>query len=78
MRVVVSLSNISAVLFIVSIYSIRAARPKFSHKANIFQLQGLWASLMGLGSDVAGICKASKKFIWRFGGPNLVPNSHFA
>ena len=78
MRVVVSLSNISAVLFIVSIYSIRAARPKFSHKAHSFQLQGLWASLMGLGGDVAGICKASKKFIWRFGGPNLVANSHFA
>ena len=78
MRVVVSLSNIPAALFIVSIYSIRAARPKFSYKAHSFQLQGLWASLMGLGGDVAGICKASKKFVWRFGGPNLVANRHFA
>jgi hypothetical protein len=35
----VSLLNDSAVLFIVLIYSIRAARPTFSRKAHSFQLQ---------------------------------------
>jgi hypothetical protein len=38
----VSLSNISAVLFIVPIHSTRAARPTFSHKAHSFQLQVGW------------------------------------
>ena len=38
-RVVVSLLNISALLFIVPIYSTRAAHPTFSRKAHSFQLQ---------------------------------------
>jgi hypothetical protein len=41
-------------------------------------VQEFWASLMGLGSFVAGVSKVPNKLIWRFGSANLVANSHFA
>lgn len=48
------------------------------HDGRALHLQGLLASLMRLGSDVAGVSKASKKLSWRLGSAKLVASGHLA
>jgi hypothetical protein len=51
---------------------------RWYHCGRVWRLQGLWASLMRLGSNFAGLYKVLKKSIWHFGRAHLVAKGHLA